>query len=260
MNFFELQNTIDKNKPIEFGDIFDKSIELFKKSWQQGLIFILIAIAIMVPVFLLMFLPLTFAGFIDATVFHEPNAGILSMMTMFIIFIPAMFLISAIFMLLNAGFFRILKEIDMGGAVDTASFTMFFKAHYIKKAFVLSLATTFIAVITTMACVLPVIYVSIPLKFVAIIFAFNPELSPTEILKSCFNLGNKKWLIAFGLTFVAGLLAETVGMLLCGIGIFVTASFVQLPIYFIYKEVVGFNSGDEIDELGQDQFSTDYTN
>jgi hypothetical protein len=36
-------------------------------------------------------------------------------------------------------------------------------------------------------------------------------------------------------------------MLMCGIGILVTASFAFIPLYFIYKEVIGFD--EDIDEL-----------
>ena len=47
--------------------------------------------------------------------------------------------------------------------------------------------------------------------------------------------------MTFGLVIVSSILAEVVGLLLCGIGIFATASFIYLPTYYIYKEVVGFD-------------------
>ncbi|MFC5194740.1 hypothetical protein ACFPH8_05310 [Bizionia hallyeonensis] len=36
------------------------------------------------------------------------------------------------------------------------------------------------------------------------------------------------------------LLAQIVGMLMCGIGILVTAPFVYHPMYLVYKNVIGF--------------------
>ena len=80
-------------------------------------------------------------------------------------------------------------------------------------------------------------------------YAFNPEISSSNLVKASFDLGNKKWLITFGITLVAGILAQMVGMLMCGVGIFVTASFAAIPLYFIYKEVIGF--GEDVDELKQ---------
>ncbi|MBQ0788328.1 MAG: hypothetical protein KBT69_12555, partial [Oceanihabitans sp.] len=67
----------------------------------------------------------------------------------------------------------------------------------------------------------------------------------SEIVKSGFALGNKKWLISFGLIIVSSLLASMVGMIMCFIGIFVTASFAYIPAYYIYKESIGFDSEEE---------------
>ena len=85
----------------------------------------------------------------------------------------------------------------------------------------------------------------IPLQFIAIIFAFNPDLSVKELITVCFNIGTKKWGITFLLTIVCSLLAQFAGLLLCGIGVIFTASFVYLPVYFIYKEVIGFHEDDD---------------
>ncbi len=90
-----------------------------------------------------------------------------------------------------------------------------------------------------------------PLSFLTTVFAFNPELGVTDIIKVSFNLGNKKWLISFGLIIVASLVASFVGFLLCGIGSLVTAAFVYHPTYFIYKEVIGFEDDDEINTIGE---------
>ena len=90
----------------------------------------------------------------------------------------------------------------------------------------------------------------VPLSLLPVIYAFNPELSMSNLIKASFDLGNKKWFITFGLTIVAGFLAQIVGMLLCGIGIFFTASFAAIPIYFVYKEVIGFEDT-EFKQIGE---------
>ena len=84
-------------------------------------------------------------------------------------------------------------------------------------------------------------------------FAFNPELSVGDIVKASFKLGHKKWLLAFGLILVSLLLAQIVGMLLCGIGTLFTAAFVYHPTYLIYKEVIGFGSGDGVNILVEEE-------
>ncbi len=83
-----------------------------------------------------------------------------------------------------------------------------------------------------------------------VIFAFNPELSTSEIVKAGFKLGNKKWLLTFGLIIISGLIAEIIGLLMCCVGILVTASFAYLPAYFIYKESVGFDENNDNEAYG----------
>ena len=72
-------------------------------------------------------------------------------------------------------------------------------------------------------------------------FAFDEELSAMEITKASFNLGNKNWLVIFGLVLVTGLIAQ-LGVILCLVGVLFTAMLSKIPVYFIYKEAIGFSS------------------
>ena len=96
----------------------------------------------------------------------------------------------------------------------------------------------------SLLCFLPAIYVAVPLQVAVVIRAFNPHLSIGDLYKVAFELGNKKWFLIFGLIIVATLLAF-VGFLACGIGILFTAAFVYIPIYIVYKDVIGFTEDDE---------------
>ncbi len=129
----------------------------------------------------------------------------------------------------------------------------FFKKKYIGKILKLALASIGIYLLAMLLCVLPVFYVLVPMSYFSVVFAFNPELSTSEILKASFGIGNKKWLLSFGLILIAAILAEIIGLLMCFIGIFVTASFVYLPIYFVYKEVIGFDDSSELNQIGKIQ-------
>ena len=90
----------------------------------------------------------------------------------------------------------------------------------------------------------------VPVALINVIYAFNPDMEASDIVKLGFKLGNKKWLITFGLMLVAGLLAQIVGMIMCFVGVFVTAAFAYLPQYFIYKDVIGFKEQNVIDQIG----------
>ena len=93
------------------------------------------------------------------------------------------------------------------------------------------------------------IYAFVPLSFFAVVFSNNPELTETEILKLSFSLGTKKWLITFGLIFVTGILGMLV-IIACFIGVLFTMSIMYLPVYFVYRDVVGFEDDSEIMKIG----------
>ena len=114
------------------------------------------------------------------------------------------------------------------------------------------IASFVISIIAMLLCVLPLYYAVIPMSFFSLFFAFNPELTVKEIVKLSFSIGTKKWLITFGLTIVASIVSSFIGFLMCGIGILVTAPFVYHPIYFIYKEVIGFKGNEPLDETGKE--------
>lgn len=100
------------------------------------------------------------------------------------------------------------------------------------------------------ACILPVIYLSIPLSYIAVIYVFNQELSVREIIKLAFELGNKNWFVTFGLTIVLTILAYIGAIVTCGIGFMFTFSIILIPHYLIYKHAIGFEEINEIDSIG----------
>lgn len=260
MNFTELEQKINENKSLDFGDIFSKSIELFKKTWKQGLLHALLSVGLVLGVMALVFVPMFLMGVIDPSAFESlggSNPDFKSIIILYAVLLPVIFVASIFGTLLNMAFYRIVKQIDLGEPASSVSFGMFFNAKYFMKALVLSIVTSFIALAAILACYLPIFYVMVPLTLLIPIFSFNPEISNTDLIKASFKLGTKKWFITFGLVFISAILAEFVGLILCGVGIFVTMSFVYLPSYFLYKDTIGFgndsNDSDdfqEIEEIG----------
>ena len=148
----------------------------------------------------------------------------------------------------RAAFFRIIADKDQN-KLTRDDYFLFLRKPYLNKTISVALAYLGISVVAAMLCFFPIIYVVVPLNLLTVIYAFNPELSVSELVKLSFNLGNKKWFITFGLIIVAGFLAQMVGMLMCGIGILFTASFALLPLYFIYIRVIGHDS-DDVEKIG----------
>ncbi|AUP78736.1 hypothetical protein [Flavivirga eckloniae] len=250
-----LAEKIEKAKALDFGNILNESIELFKKTWLQGVLLQLFTLIIMMPLIIILFLPLIGliiaqqeSGYSGSEALSGFFAG---MSILYILFIfVGIFVLGAVSVALNAAFFRIIYKLDYNETVTTSDFFYFVKGKHLSKIFVLMLASFGIAILAMMLCYLPIFYVMIPLSYFSIVYTFNPELSVGEIVKTSFKIGNKKWLLTFGTMFVASTLAQLVGLLLCGIGFLVTAPFVYHPMYLIYKNVIGFKETDPIEEIG----------
>lgn len=247
MTLQDLQSKVQNAPELQFGVIFDRCIELFKKVWVQGLVVLLLTMLLSVPFFLIIYVPLLAFGFVDAM---EPNVysdmAPLAVVMFGILYLVVITAVSTVAFGLKAAFYRICKQKDLG-IMGGEDYFYFFKGPYLMKTLKLALATVGISIIATLLCVLPIIYVSVPIYLMVVIYAFNPDLSVSEIVKLSFDLGNKKWLITFGLAIVTSLLAGIVGFLMCFIGIYITASFGYLCHYFIYKDVIGFDkSGEDI--------------
>ncbi len=252
MNSFEtVKERIDNAPELSFGDILTGAIELFKKVWLKGFLTILI---IGVAAFVLsMFFQLIglapdpeifMNGFDLETLvsFYSENA---------LYSIPQTIILSAISLAIMAGFYRICKQEVLGNSTSDDYF-YFFKKPYFTKALMLGIIYTAIATVAQLLLLIPYIYAFVPLSYFSIMFANNPDLTEKEIVKLSFALGNKKWLISFGAIIVLGILAMLLGILACFVGILFTMSIAYLPVFLIYKEVIGFDERSEIDLIGSD--------
>ncbi len=250
-----LLEKINIAKELDFGTIFSQSIELFKKTWLQGFLLQLFTFIVMLPLIIILYVPLITMliaesqnGDSSTGVYSDFFAG-MSILYVLIVII-GMFVLGAVSVALNAAFFRIMKKLDFNESVTTSDFFYFLKGKYLSKTFMIMLVSILIAIPSVLLCYVPLLYVMVPMSFFAIIFAFNPELSVGDIVKVSFKLGNKKWLLTFGLIIVASIVAQIVGFILCGIGVLFTAAFVYHPVYLIYKDVIGFGNDSEIEEIG----------
>jgi hypothetical protein len=209
-----------------------------------------------IPVLMVVYIPLIFMGFFEAygtnydpyDPYSQPELSPLMFIGIAIVYIFLITAMSTIGFGLKAAFYRICRIKDFG-KMGKEDYFYFFKKPYLSKTIKLGLAFSGIGILATLLCFLPVIYVIVPLSFIIIVYAFNPELSVSEIIKLGFDIGNKKWLIAFGLMIVSSFLAGIVGALMCFVGLYVTTSFSYLPQYFIYKDVIGFDNEDETKRL-----------
>ena len=250
MTVSQLQERIQKNPSLDFSDIFSRAINLFQKIWVQGLILMLLNIAVYMGLYFIVMTPMLGSAFIlDGTETEGTDAlsettaliiGILTMVLLLIFFLAFNIFIYGLLM----AFYRIIRLKERNTTKPNVNFGMFFKRPHLKTTILFGLSHIGISLLASLLCFRPAIYVAVPLQVAVVIRAFNPHLSIGDLYKVAFELGNKKWFLIFGLTIVATLLAF-VGFLACGIGILFTAAFVYIPIYIVYKDVIGFTEDDE---------------
>ena len=249
MTLSEIQEKIRNAPSLDFGDIINQAIELFKMVWLKGFLVVFIT---MICSFGLSFI---FAGIGLTQNFNFFNE-IVNLDTFYSLYfwnvifaIPQTIIVSSVSMGLLAAFYRICKEQE-AGSTSQDDFFYFFKNGYFRKILSLGIVYALIATTAQLLFLIPYIYVFVPLSYISIILANHPDLSETEIIRASFSLGNKKWLISFGTIFLMGLMG-LLGILACGIGVLFTISIAYLPVYLIYKSVIGFEQMDEIDSIGQ---------
>lgn len=240
MNFTTLSNTIKESNPLDFGSIFSKSIELFKNVWLQGFIVVILTFVTIVPFYVLVYVPLLIAGVSDPEMLKSEQMPPVLLISMGVM-VPLMLLgIMTVSLLLNAAFLRICRNKDLNLRIADNYF-YYFKKTYVLKALLLSLLMLGLMLLGMLACGLGIFYLIVPISLMPAFLAFDGELTAMEIVKSSFFLGNKNWLVIFGLVIIMGLMAE-LGVFLCIVGVFFTAMLAKIPVYFMYKDAIGFSS------------------
>jgi hypothetical protein len=238
---------------IDFGQLLNEVIDLFKKTWAYGFLLQVFNTIIMLPFIIVIIVPLMGLG-LSASAFDNEDllavfGGLSLLYVLFFIFL--MFTLSAVSFLMVAGFFRVMKHFDLNGNAPVSDFFYYFKGRFFTKALLLVLITIGISIPAIMLCFLPFLYVMVPIAFFAAFFAFNEELSVGDILSLSFKLGNKQWLPVFLFFLLYGILSFIINLIpfVNLLGLFLTA-IIYHPVYLIYKRVLGFGQTDAIDEIG----------
>ncbi len=251
-----LLEKIERAKDLDFGNVLNSCITLFKKVWLQGLLVLILNAALIFPLVFIMYIPMIFMGIISPESFNEnqgiselDSVGVFAIIISVALAIVVSILGSALTVGLKAAYFKIARNKDLN-INQSDDYFFFLKKRYLKKTIILSLIIIGVSIIALLLFILPIFYVLIPLSYVHVIYALNPDLSEKEIIKAAFALGNKKWFFTFLMVIVAWFLSTVVGFLMCVVGIYVTQQFINLPFYQIYKETIGFNETSAIEEIG----------
>ena len=135
-----------------------------------------------------------------------------------------------------------LSDLSDHNEVANDDYFYFFKEGRLGKVFILSLYLLGLSLLGGLACGLGVFYLIVPMSLLPAFLAFSNDLSALDMVKASFTLGNKNWLVIFGLVLVMSFVAQ-LGFVLCCIGVLFTVMLSKVPAYYMYKDGVGFNEG-----------------
>lgn len=237
---------INNSKPLDFGIIFNNSIALFKKVWVQGFVTLLLTFTLMLPFYILMYIPIIAAEVTSPEMFEQEELN--ATVTVMVLIIPIVFVgMIAVSLALNASFLRICKLKDLG-EIGSDDYFYFFKKKYIPKLIELVLLVIGIFILGMLTCGIGIFYFIVPISLIPSFLAFNEDLSSMEIVKASFILGNKNWLVIFCLLLVMGVLGQ-LGIIACGIGVLFTVMLGEISVYYMCKNSIGFV--EEIHQIGE---------
>ena len=246
-SFNIISKKIAEAPKIDFADLFNESVQVFKKVWLQGFLLQLLTIGISIS---LMFL--NFSMFQDEGVDFNAQYNIQNILTddamtqqhgsALILYYLLTIVVGIISSLLSFGFFKVVGQMDQGQDFMFSDFFYFFRNGRFTKSFLLVLANFGVAILAVLMCVLPIFYVMIPLMFITPFYVYNSELSISEVLKSSFALGHKKWGITFAITLLNIITLYILIICTCGLGALFFGCFLQIPIYVLYKKIISFES------------------
>jgi len=253
---------IENASSPDFGNLLTRSFDLFKKVWLESFLHTILLMIAVIPFIIIVYLPIIsifiygsrneYGGHYEP-VFDYPTLMIVGYFVLLFILI---IIIQGVSIAITAHFFQVCKKVDTDSSVETGGYFRFFTGANFSKVFLMSLATFGIAIVALLLCYFPIFYVMVPLNLLIVVFAFNENLSISDIINISFKLGNKFWLLVFGLILVSSLIAQ-LGVIFCFVGLLFTAFFTYIPLYYFYKDTIGF---DDVSEGDQEIISSQYTN
>lgn len=230
---------IQSQPDLAFGTILNRSFELFKKIWLQGFITLLLTFVTLLPFYVILYIPMIAVGITDPEAIQNHELPTMVVIAMSILAPVCAIGMATFGLALNAAFLKICRQKDLGEEAKDDYF-FFFREGRLGKVFTLALYILGISILGMLACGVGLFYVIVPLSLIPAFLAFSEELTALEMVKASFTLGNKNWLVVFGLIFVSAIIAQ-LGLLVCCIGILFTAMFGKVPAYFMYKDGVGLD-------------------
>lgn len=235
-----MQNFNDFNGPQapqrNTGDIISHAFNLYKGVFLYG-------IAIMVLYFIASFIVQLLSGF-DSVAFNEEiMAAQGDFSSLDLANIPGLYLMYALsaalgFLIapLYVGFLYVTDKYNKQQPISFGDLFYGFKNN-LGNIIVYSILSTVIIMVAFMLCIVPALFV-IPLLMLGYPILLFENATATEALSKSFRIAKENYGTFLGVALLS-LLISMAGIILCGVGVVITAMFYIVAMYSLYTAFVG---------------------
>lgn len=244
---------------LEFGDVFNDSLEIFKKViWITGFAFFILMGAFLVLYFAIIAFFFASDNFINTMTEISLMEGSLTFMvyTMLLVIV-----ISVAISPMYAGVLQVCHNAKNNKDFDLSTVFIHYKTNYVKDIIISSLLIAITASLIADGLTLIgfgflgtiITYIIQFFTLFTIPFIIFGNLKAIPAIQASFTLISKNFLVIFGLMLVAVIIAFFGIIALC-IGILFTLSLIYTTQYAIYNAAIGVKEHDELDDIGRTEF------
>jgi len=240
---------------IDFSDVFNKSLENYKKiALNAGIVFILASIilgSIIIGTIAVIWGAASITqNLADLKIYNFSGVTILAY-----VFVIAM--ISGMISPLSAGILKMAHhasnnlEFSVGTAFD------YYKGSYFKELFIATMLLSFLSVgVDSLLGILEIRFIGVLFSYIISFFTFLTiplivfgNLKALEAIQASFIIVSKQFFVLLGLLIVA-VIMTALGFIGFCIGIFFTLPFLYSTYYCIYDSIIGTGYKSELEEIG----------
>lgn len=255
----KLEEIKRKGYNLEFGDVFNDSIEIYKKViWITGFAFFILTAAFLVLYFAIIALFFSTGDFINTmTEISLMENSVTFMVYTMLIAIVVSVGVSPMY----AGVLEVCHNAKNNKEFDISTIFKHYKSSYLKEILISSLliviTTSLIAdALTLLGLAFLGTIITYTLQFITLFtipFIIFGNLKAIPAIQASLTLLSKNFIVIFGLMLVAVIIAF-IGIIALCIGILFTLPIIYTTQYAIYNTAVGVEEHDELDDIGR----TDY--
>ncbi|NER13916.1 hypothetical protein GWK08_10725 [Leptobacterium flavescens] len=243
---------------LDFGDVFNKSFEVYKKSIWMILLGILV-VGMITAVLVILLFSVIFGIQLNDFISLDPAVSTIGGSVSYFLSTTLFgIVIAALLGPVNAGFLKVCKDAKDNKEPSFSSIFQYYSSEYLGNIIVatvilsivsgvFSFISQFMLSMLFLNYIFSIIFSTLTVLIIPLIIF--KDFNAMQAIEYSIKLVSKNFLMVF-LLILVGTLASFLGVFLCGIGILFSLPFLYAVYFCTYDAIVGDDESSEIDEIG----------